>query len=727
MLSKLIFESFKTLPFGLILLDDNHIIKEYNIAAGTMLSLPNAQLAGHEWSVVFQAEDVRVDPAHAILEKRSFFREWCKLVRSDGSFLHVLKIEQAIKNAEGHNIATLITLSDNTEEQHYISRLERARERAEEAAKSKSTFLANMSHELRTPLNSILGMTDLALDLSSSQEQTEYLSILRASAESLLQLISSLLDYIKLENDKMGIQVKSFQLNDFLEEVMPPIAIQCQAKGIAFHLIIDPAMETSLIGDSVRLSQILANFLSNALKFTDQGQISLLIKQKSNEHEPDQDIVIEWILQDTGCGIPEAQLFRIFEPFVQLDGSATRNAGGTGIGLSITKGLVELMNGSIVVHSKIGEGSTFSFTTKLKIGPRVSSVNVQKINLESEKVLIIGDNDAWAAGITCWLEHFDIDYKRCVSYEDVEHEFKYATNTPLCIFSGMFKGRQQLLLKQSNSIFERLHQRRHIISVRFQHYEEKDWQTAGFRYETLPEPIRPQKMIATVQMLHFEYMKEMEVRLDKLYLSPVPRSILYVEDDVLSSVIQIQLMQSAGHRISHVLDAQSAIEILGKNRFDLIILDIELPGMNGYELAGLLRGGDLGQEFQNIPIIALTAHSSDSDLRHSKVLGMNAFLTKPFFPKSLLYAIDRVSSLTYAAQEDSRAEGRGDSKEDLLLRMLQTNQFKEAERILLEIKENMYDTADELKKGVFLKALFKIRSNDSAGSIEILRHSGIIV
>lgn len=728
--------ALRNLPSAVVILDVDGNVTWANPMACSMLGIELASMISISWASLFRVEEPRTDPMHPNESRRGVFREWGRIVRSDGSRLHIQKNEQALLGDDGLAIGTLISFNDNSEEQHYISRLERSRERAEEAAKTKTTFLANMSHELRTPLNSILGMSDLAQDLSTSREQQEYLSILRASAESLFQLISSLLDYIKLENGSTGLHQKSFKLFDFLDDTIAPLAVQCHAKGLGLHVVSDPDMENSLLGDDTRLRQILLNVLSNAYKFTDSGEIVLHVRQLTESHGPDS-VMLEWTIKDTGIGISPENLFKIFDPFVQVDGSATRNAGGTGIGLSITKYLVELMQGNIVVKSTPKVGTSFVFTTQLSKGPRLSSHHGENILNRGSTVVLVSHSKAWIDSLLPWLNKAGIVVRTAASKSEMKAIIHASVDVPLFIFHGMYPLAQEIVAPGADADLQRLKERRHVVTVRLQRLEERLWHTAGFAYETLVEPVRSSRILSLLQILQAESLRDLEQKAHGDYRSPRPLHILYVEDDYLTASVHTDLMKSAGHQVTLSENGKEALLKLKDADFDLVIMDIEMPEMNGYELASVIRGGELGKQTSDIPLIALTAHSSPSDIKHAQVLGINAFLAKPFFPQSLLYTIDRIlgennviikpQNVSPDLHDSLQNAGLMVEHLDEVIRLLSENKKSDAEHILIEVRnwaveKGRTDIAPDL-----LKALFKLRRNDVPGACGIFDALKILV
>jgi CheY-like chemotaxis protein len=540
------------------------------------------------------------------------------------------------------------------------------------------------------------------------------------------------LDYIKLENGKTVLQASNFKLDEFLESTIQPLALMCHEKGLGLYIIPDNNVENSLIGDSTKLRQILVNLLNNAIKFTDLGEISIRVRNQNSNNQDDRTIVLEWEISDTGVGIPQDQLGKIFDPFVQADGSATRNAGGTGIGLSITKHLVELMHGNIIVKSTPNKGSVFTFSTQLHRGPRPSVINLPSFT--SRSIILASSSQAWIESLDSRLRILGASILIVETADQLRNCLKQSTTVPLVIFHGTSPHAAEFVNPGSDPLLQKLRERKHIVSTRISKLEEQLWQTAGFTYDVLMEPIQLPLLYSLIQVLNEEYHHNQKDSAHANYRSSRPLKILYVEDDYLSSAVHAKLLESAGHQVNLANNGIEAVEELKKQPADLLILDIEMPQMNGFELASAIRSGELGPALQNLTMLALTAHSSNSDVKHAQLLGINAFLAKPFFPQSLLFTIDRIMSIQ-AVQSNVVAppdfhetiKSKGLEPEHLIeiAGLIKDDKVNSAELILIDsrtwaLSHEYHDLA-----GYLLKALFKLRRGDRQGAITILENQHI--
>jgi PAS domain S-box-containing protein len=424
---------------------------------------------------------------------------------------------------DGKPIATRDIFRDVTERRRIEAELERARDLAIESARLKSEFLANMSHEIRTPMNGIIGMTELTLDTDLSGEQREYLDMVKHSSRSLLGVINDILDFSKIEAGRLELDAVNLDLHESVSNIVKMPALRAQQKGLAFAYQIAPDVPLNLIGDPNRLGQILLNLIGNSIKFTERGEISVLV-EKESQH--DEEVGLHFSVKDTGIGIPLEKQGVIFEAFRQADGSTTRKYGGTGLGLAITAQLVELMGGRVWLESPtshlsndVGPGSTFHFTVRL------------------------GLQKAAAA--------------------------------------------EQSLINLSNSQDQ-----------------------VNFNDRVLPKAGRS---------LH----------------------VLVAEDNSINQVLAVRLLEKRGHTVKVVADGQQALAAMAEQRFDIVLMDVQMPEMNGLQATEIIRQREL-QSDTRVPIIAVTAYAMKEDQERCLAAGMDSYISKPISSKQLFKAIDQL-------------------------------------------------------------------------------------
>lgn len=635
---------------GLIVTDKDGVINYVNRKATQIIGMPFLRIMYSTLDNILQLVEVetiansegnRYPSSHSN-------SEWCKIVRSDGTLVPIEKWEVPLIHPDETRGGTIIGLRDNSSELEYIRRIEKAKLQAEQAAHAKNEFLANISHELRTPLNGILGMTELALDLARSREQEEYLRILKVSADSLYDLITSMLDYVKLESGTFNIREKVFQLQDTIDAISANFTINCHAKHLGFYIISNPNDRFSYIGDETRITQIITNLLSNALKFSDKGEITLSINELTEyEHNLSEHFrdarPLEIKVKDTGIGIPTERLWDIFQPFTQLEQTTNRNVSGTGIGLTITKMLVEAMGGKIRVSSELGVGSEFTCTVWLKPGGQRRLADPHGMFKTGTTCLIVSDSEGLTASLVPWIEQIKLTVHCCRTIAEFEHAMHMSgPQNIFCVFQGNFKQVDELLQCCKKPEYALIWRRKHIITLRIPREEEYHWQSAPFAFKVLFEPIRPNSLFSVIKELEIEHRSEGPSSNEDPYRSDYRLRILYAEDEELNRIAIEKVLETAGHQVISVADGKILLEELAKTNFDMIIVDIHMPELNGYEAVSMIRSGGLGPEKKKIPILALTAHDSMQDRQHAELLGLNAFLAKPYSVQSLLLVIDRI-------------------------------------------------------------------------------------
>ena len=509
--------------------------------------------------------------------------EWCLLQITESLKIPIEKWETPLLDVSGKSLGTIVCLRDNSREQEYIKRIEKAKQQAEKAATAKNEFLANISHELRTPLNSILGMSELALDLVQNREQEEYLRILKLSAESLYGLITSMLDYVKLESGTFNIHDKTFHLKDLTDLIVANFAINCHIKHLGFFIVTEPGDNASYIGDEIRIVQIINNLLSNALKFTQNGEIVLSIREL-HQYEPNRNDKflaarpLEICVRDTGCGISEEHLVDIFQPFTQIDPVQNRENSGTGIGLTITMMLVEAMGGKIQVESKPGLGSIFTATVWLKPGGMRRTPDAGTIKKGTGLCILLSDSPGWVSSLRPWLEYISVVVKVCSTVAEFEKAVVDADDLEiLCFFQGCFPAVEELMELCRQSSMSALSRRKHIVSMRIPREEEYRWQSAPFAFQLCFEPLRPANLFSLVKELEIEYFASERVMAAGQIRAQYPLRILYAEDEALNRMAVSKSLVDAGHTVQTVPDGQALVQTYHENEYDLMVIDILMP------------------------------------------------------------------------------------------------------------------------------------------------------
>jgi two-component system sensor histidine kinase/response regulator len=671
--------AFEHAPIGVALVSPEGRFLKVNKVLCSLVGFSEDELLARTFQDITHPEDLATDLDYArqlLAGEIESYQMEKRYLHARGYIVTVALNGSLVRDGHGQPDYFIAQIQDITERKRAEEELKEAKETAEAASKTKSEFLANMSHEIRTPMNGIIGMTDLALETDLNRNQREYLGMVKASAHSLLGLINDILDFSKIEAGKLELESINFSLRDCIGGMLKPLGIRADQKGLELVADIAADVPDHLIGDAMRLCQILINLTDNAIKFTQRGEVVVKVSHRASfEGESE----LHFRVSDTGIGIPAEKQSGIFGAFAQADGSTTRTYGGTGLGLAIASQLIQKMDGRMWIESRVGEGTTFHFTVRLGVcaTPFPMKEQADRQGLDGLRALVVDDNEVnrrmLGEMLTNWRMKPTVVDSGASAIEEMTRARGANAPYELVLLDAMMPGMDGFALAEKIQEQPALAGATvMMLSSAMQGATAERCGALGIS-GWLTKPVAQSGLLDAILSAMGTNPEEQKFERDSVpaeQLQPGLR-ILLAEDNVINRAVATGILEKQGHSLVHAANGREVVRAFETASFDLIFMDVQMPEMDGFQATGRIREIEAASG-SRVPIIAMTAHAMAGDRTRCLAAGMDDYIAKPLRKEDTLKVLERWRGLTSAnddskqSTELSRPERSFYSREELL-------------------------------------------------------------
>lgn len=629
----------ENLPVCMVIMSQNDKVEQINQTGVELLGFEKDEIVGMPVDLFIPDEQVISHKAlltkffadEVVIDTRDLDREF-RVKHKSGKLIDIQAVYTPVRFYDG--LYAVVMVRDITLDKQAEQALIEAKQLSDDASKAKSDFLANMSHEIRTPMNAIMGMSHLALGCNLERKPKNYVTKVYKAAESLLGIINDILDFSKIEAGKLDLEHIDFNLHDVFDDLANIIGLKTYEKGLELLFDIDKDVPLMLVGDPLRLNQILINIAGNAVKFTEQGEIVVLAKLVSTKEQSENGLLsVQFEVRDSGIGMNNKQKSKLFQSFSQADSSTTRKYGGTGLGLTISKKLVELMAGEIWLESEEGKGSSFFFTTTFRVSNEssVKFIEEQKSFLNEKRILIVDDNAIALDVLKSIMESF---HCKVVTANSGKEAIEIANQSTLAFDFFMVDWKMpeldgvetcKIIQEQSN-----YNSKNFIIVTSNARDDVVMDELKNSIKSVIVKPVTASSVFDEMMRLHGDDALRLsrEVKRDDTLIenqkSLAGSKILLVEDNELNQELALELLHQAGIDTDLAENGKQAIEKVADNNYDGVLMDLQMPVMDGLTATGIIR-----QNYPDLPIIAMTANAMAGDKERVLQAGMNDHITKP--------------------------------------------------------------------------------------------------